>query len=360
MEQKKEVKAEKRQEEQTLDNRCPSCGASISFNPSLGKWKCEYCGNSFSLEELSKNSTPNKTKSKNEDSYNDYISYKCESCGAEIVADSETAATFCVYCGNTAILKSKLSGKFSPNRVIPFKTERQLAIDSFKNISKGRPLVPKKFNNLENIEKIKGVYIPFWLYTVNVSGSLKIKGKKVRSWTVGDTHYTETKIYDVVRGGTMDFKNIPIDGSTRFDNAIMNSIEPFDYKDLVPYNHAYLSGFFAERYDTDGPELLDEVGKRALNSAKEELMKDVTEYTSTTITTDTLAAKEVEREYVLLPVWMVNVRYKDKLYTFAMNGQTGEFIGNIPVDKAKAIIYSIITFIISFLIFVLITYFIHK
>lgn len=359
MEKKQAQEIEKLEEEQSLENRCPSCGASISFNPSLGKWKCEYCGNAFTLEELEKDKSQ-KVELPKEDNYTDYISYKCESCGAEIIADNETAATFCVYCGNTAILRSKLSGKFSPSRVIPFKTERQLAIDSFKNISKGRPLVPKKFNNPENIEKIKGVYIPFWLYTINISGSIGLKGKKIRSWTVGDTHYTETKIYDVARGGTMDFNNVPIDGSTRFDNAIMNSIEPFDYNEFVPYNHAYLSGFFAEKYDIDGPELFEEVSKRALNSAKEKLMNDTVEYSTTTITSNTLKATEVKKEYVLLPVWMVNVKYKNKMYTFAMNGQTGEFIGNIPVDKVKAAIYSIIAFVVSLLICILITYFIHK
>ncbi len=343
-------------EEQSLEHRCPSCGASISFNPTLGKWKCEYCGGIFTLEELNKNNDNSKPTV---DNYNDYISYKCESCGAEIVADNETAATFCVYCGNTAILKSKLSGKFSPSKVIPFKTERQLAVDSFKNISKGRPLVPKTFNNPENIEKIKGVYIPFWLYTINVSGSINVKGKKIRNWTVGDTHYTETKIYDVIRGGNMDFTNIPIDGSTRFDNAIMNTIEPFDYNELVPYNHAYLSGFFAEKYDIDGPELFTEVSQRALTSAEEILLNDVIGYTSTSIQKNSLVPKQLTKEYVLLPVWMVNVKYKDTMYTFAMNGQTGEFVGNIPIDKGKAIIYGLITFIVAVAIAILVTYIFH-
>ena len=256
MNEEKKVK-----EEQSLENRCPACKASISFNPKAGKWKCDYCGSEFTLEEMQKHSDNASTEQKNKkepkpakDNYDGYVSFKCESCGAEIIADDQTSATFCVYCGNTAILQSKLSGKFSPDKMIPFKKTKEEAIEAFKKLSKGRPLMPKNFNNTTNIEKIRGVYIPFWLYDINVSGDIVMDAKTVEHWTVGDTHYTRTNTFKVTRGGNMNFNNVPVDGSTRFDNDIMNTIEPFDYKDLVPYNHAYLSGFYAEKYDQEGAE----------------------------------------------------------------------------------------------------------
>lgn len=348
--------------EQALENKCPACGASLFYNPKLEKWKCDYCGSSYTLEELNtKNNSTNSKKNAEEllDDYDDYISYKCESCGAEIVADKDTSATFCVYCGNTAILKSRLSNKFTPSKIIPFKTEKQQALDAFKKLSKGRPLMPKKFNSPANIEKIKGVYIPFWLYDMNVSGNIDVLGTKVDHWTVGDTHYTKTSKYNVVRGGNMDFSNIPIDGSTRFDNAIMNSLEPFNYEEMIPYNHAYLSGFYAEKYNIEGEELFEEVSKRAINSAQTLLLNDVRMYTTKTVTKNSLKATESNKEYALLPVWMVNVKYKDKMYIFAMNGQTGEFIGNIPLDTTKTIIYSIVIFIITLLISILVSYIIY-
>jgi len=347
--------------EQALENKCPACNASISFNPEIGKWKCEYCGSVFSLEEINAANKKQETKSKQPepevvDEYNEYVSFKCNSCGAEIIADKETSATFCVYCGNTAILKSKLSGKFTPNKIIPFKTTKEQAIEAFKSLRKGRPLMPKDFNAITNIEKIKGVYIPFWLYDIEVSGTLKMTGKKITSWSRGDTHYTKTDVYELERGGNMDFDSIPVDGSTRFNNDIMNTIEPFDYKDMVPYNHAYLSGFFAEKYDTEGNVLFEEASKRAINSAKYYLESKVIGYSSVQRMSDNLEAKEEKREYALLPVWMVNVKYKDEMYIFAMNGQTGEFVGNIPLDKNKTIIFSIAIFIISLLVVILLSY----
>ena len=156
----------------------------------------------------------------------------------------------------------------------------------------------------------------------------------------------------------MNFFNVPIDGSTRFDNAIMNTIEPFNYDEMIPYNHAYLSGFYAEKYDEEPENLYPEVSTRALNSARNVLRDDAKLYTSKIITSDSLAATEKNRDYALLPVWMVNVKYRDKMYIFAMNGQTGEFIGNIPLDKKKALFFTVIIFTLCMIIAIVISYFI--
>ena len=358
----------KQKTEQALENKCPSCTASMKFKPKLGKFKCDYCGSEFTLEELKKYSDNASTDERNKkkenqkvvDKYDGYISYKCESCGAEIVADEATAATFCVYCGNTAILQSKLSGEFTPSRIIPFKKEKDMAVDAFKGLSKGRPLMPKDFNNEKNIEKIKGVYIPFWLYDVKVSGDVNMNGTIVTHWSSGDTRYTKTDTYKVVRGGDMEYHSIPVDGSTHFDNDIMNTLEPFNYEDLIPYNHAYLSGFYAERYDEEGDSVFKEVSERAINSTKTYLQNDAKQYTTKVISSNTLSAEELDKEYVMLPVWMVNIKYNNKMHIFAMNGQTGEFIGNIPIDKKKAVLYTILIFAISVIILSVLSYLIYK
>lgn len=355
----------KNKKEDTLENRCPSCRASIKFNPQLGKWKCDYCGCEFTLEEMQKHSDNASTEKKNrkdakvEDDNVEYVQYHCESCGAEIIADKETAATFCVYCGNTAILQSKLSGKFSPDLVIPFKTTKEEAITAFKGLSKGRPLMPKDFNSEKNIEKIRGIYIPFWLFDINNTGDIEMDATTVEHWSTGSTHYTKTNYYKVVRGGSMEYYKIPIDGSTRFDNAIMNTIEPFNYDELVQYNHAYLSGFYAEKYDQDAKDVFAEAADRSINSTKEVFQNDTRMYSTKIITKDTIVAKENKRYYAMLPVWMVNVKYKDKMYIFAMNGQTGEFIGNIPLDVGKAFLYFFIIFIGVFAVIIILSLIIY-
>lgn len=339
-----------------IDNKCPNCKAPIVFNPEIGAFKCEYCGGSFSAEEL-KNMEDEKNSNKEEEV--EYVHYNCPDCGAEIITDENTAATFCVYCGNSSIIKSRLSGKFAPSKVIPFSKTKDDAIKAFKSLKKGRLLIPKEFINEKNIEKITGVYIPFWLYDISSSGALDIDATRVNSWTKGDTHYTKTDYYKVLRDGSMNFFRIPVDGSTRFDNDIMNSIEPFDYTKLVDYNHAYLSGFLAEKYDVESEVAINDALERSNRSTRETMLGSASLYSSKVIVNDTITSKEVNHEYVMLPVYMVNVKYKDKYYLFAMNGDTGEFVGNIPLDKKKAFLLGVISFISLMLIVLILSYIIY-
>lgn len=335
-----------------IDSRCPSCGSKLTFSPKKNKWTCKYCNSEFTIEELSTKfkSAASKEKNKHEDLEEDegnYFEYNCPDCGAIIVADEQTSATFCVYCGNTAILKNKLAGKFHPKYIIPFKTEVEEAKKAFKNITRGRMFVPKGFNNEENIEKIRGIYIPFWLYNIMYTATIDAKGDDVTHWTVGRTHYTKTDTYDMHRKGNMIFEKVPVDGSTRFDNDLMNSIEPFDYKDLVEYNHAYLSGFLAEKYDVDEQDSYDDAKRRVENSGEREILNTCHHGVPRVYNRD---INNVVKDfyYVLLPVYMVNVKYMGKYYTFAMNGQTGKFVGNIPLNKKKVFLVTLLSLLVCF------------
>ena len=347
---------------EVIDHKCPNCDAVLKFHPEIGKWKCEYCLSTFTLEQLKEkgnasNDEKNRSlESEKVDNYNDYMVYNCPDCGAEIITDEQTTATFCVYCGNTAILRNKLSGEFMPNKIIPFKKEKNDAIFAFKSLTKGRPLVPKNFTDEKNIEKIRGIYIPFWFHSFMIQGCLEFKANKYEHWSRGNTDYTRTSIYNIVKEGSASFNSVPIDGSTRFPNDLMNTIQPYDYNELVTYNHAYLSGFLAERYDVASNDTKNELEKSVIENTKNLFINSAGGYTPTHITNNTLKTENYSIEYVLLPVYMVNVKYMNKMYTFAMNGQTGEFVGNIPVDKKKAVKIAIILFISIFLILLIVTY----
>lgn len=341
-----------------IDVKCPNCASPLKYNATSKIFKCEYCGSSFTGDELEK--PKNENFNENLDT-SEYVTYYCADCGAEIVADKETSATFCVYCGNTAILKNKLSGEFKPDYIIPFKRDKNEAIEAFKKINKGKPLTPKTFNDEKNIEKIRGLYIPFWLYDVMVSGTIEAKSIKTTTWVVGNIAYNKTDTYQLLSDGDAYYKLVPTDGSTRFSDDIMNTIEPFDYSELETFNPAYLSGFLAEKYDTDSEKSFESIRKRTLKSTETKMLNEMSSmYGIKTITRNNLTSSVSDIKYALLPVWMVNVKYKNKYYLFAMNGQTGEFVGNIPIDKGKAFLYTLITFVITFGLVILISYLIFK
>lgn len=346
---------------QVLDSQCPCCSAPLFYNTKDNRFKCEYCDSVFTLEDLKNIEDVNFEEKQEKDSKKEiYISYRCTNCGAEIVADEHTVSTFCLYCGNAAILKDKLSDEFKPDKMIPFRTDKETAIKAFKGLSKGRPLIAKDFISEKNINKITGLYVPFWLYKIKTSGSIEAIGIKVKSWSSGDMRYTKKDFYNLKRTGEMSYEKVPVDASTRFNNEIMNTIEPFDYNYLIDFNYRYLSGFLSEKYDIDNKECFNEAKNRVLESAKNIMYNDMGNYTTKTITKNTISPTEENVEYALLPVWMVNVKYKDKFYLFAMNGQSGEFIGDIPLNKTKTVIYSILIFITTFIFIILASYIMYR
>ena len=344
---------------EVLDNKCPACGAKITFNPKNQKWDCEYCGSKFSLEEMQKHNNASSKEANNSVSskpfkkLNDLDVYRCKNCGAEVMADETTTSTFCVYCGSTAILKDKIVDGIAPTKIIPFKKVKSDAVSAFKGLSKGRPLMPKFFNDEKNIEKISGVYIPFWTYDLKVSGNIDFDAKDVTTWSDYNYRYVKTDTYISKRSGSMNFNRILVDASSRFADDLMDSLEPFNFNDLVEYNHAYLSGFLAEKYDVDNGVAIDRANTRAMNSAID-VVKDTVHHQTKTIVTNNLSINKVSDDYILLPVWMVNINYNNKNYTFAMNGQTGEIVGNIPIDIKRTIIISLVLFVgIALIIFLI-------
>lgn len=332
-----------------IDYKCPACDAVLKFNPHGQNWKCEYCRSEYELTDLKSQEVKLETKvEKNEKKNLD--SYNCPNCGASVIAMENTSTTTCPYCRNTTILKDKLEGEFNPNFVIPFKYTKEDAKNAFKKFHKGKILMPKAFNDEKNINEMTGIYIPFWLYDIDTKGDITATCKRIKTYSNADYIYTKTDVYQASRSGNMSLKKVPVDGATRFDNSIMNSIEPFDYKDLKEFSYSYLSGFLADKYDVKKEDAYNEALQRSIKSTEDILKKDIRGYDSVIVNSNNITGENQDTKYCLLPVWMLNIKYKDKIYPFAMNGQTGKLVGDYPVDKKKAVLLWFVIFVVVFLI----------
>lgn len=326
---------------ETMDQKCPNCRAPLRFSPSSGCWECGYCGSKFKLEELQNLRGERKKRQETKVEYDGYL---CKNCGAKILLSENTSATSCVYCRSTAIISQRLENEFSPNAIIPFRKTKEEAVAAFQKVGLRRFFAPREFTNKKNIKEIQGIYIPFWLFDFHLKGTVSGKGKKIVSTYDGDYLVTATSNYYVGRSCDIPFFDIPVDGSKHFDDALMNSIEPFDYKDLVTFDPAYLSGFLSEKYDLKKEEVLDIAIKRAETSTLEQINKQKGRYQSLTIEEHSFQHTDLDGEYVLLPVWLLNIRYKDKIYPYAMNGQTGKMIGDLPILPWKVVFFGVLLF----------------
>ncbi len=337
--------------------KCPTCGAELFWKADKNLFVCEYCDDSFTLEQLEHEGQGGKideenverheeldeaeyTKSNDGTIGDNLVKYTCSHCGAEIITDRSTAATVCVYCGNAVIMGEQVIDDFAPDYVIPFKIDKKRVMEEFQRFSK-KPLTPKDFNCERVLDKMQGVYIPFWLYSGRCNGKLSAEGVNVHSWRSGDYEYTERKYYAVFRDGTVNFDKVPVDGSSKTDNDAMDSIEPYDYSEIKPFNTAYLSGFLAERYDEDSDKCFARARERIETTTKD-MLRESMRYDLVKEREYDKKIKLTDAEYALLPTWLLYTTYKDKKYFFAMNGQTEKFIGNLPIDKLRLTIFSLL------------------
>ena len=246
-----------------------------------------------------------------------------------------TAATSCPYCGNPGVVPSQLHGLLKPDYILPFKLSREDALAALKNYYKGKRLLPKAFDNANHIEEIKGVYVPFWLFNGEADVEARFAATIVNSYTTGRERITETDHYEVERAGNVSFSRVPVDASTKMPDAHMDAIEPFDYRELKPFSTAYLPGFLADVYDVEAKDCAARADERAKHTAVELMARTVHGYSTCRPVASQVELHRGKVDYALLPVWMLSTRWKGKSFLFAMNGQTGRLIGDLPVDKGR-------------------------
>lgn len=377
---------------ETTNYQCPNCNGRLSYNGAIGKLQCEFCESTFTNEEVealyaakqaaadvkaagdreakvaqekgveagaastAAASTAEATRVKAKhastgDPIQDYLNankwedsdidnmrgYNCPSCGAQLMVDQVTAVTSCPYCGNNTVVPGQLSDVLKPDVVIPFKLDKNAAVSALKSYYQGKPLLPDSFTANNHIQEIQGVYVPFWLYSGTGTGDVVLNGRNVRTWSDKRNMYTETDHYHLYRTATMDFLRVPVDGSTKMPDAHMDAIEPYDYSELVPFSMAYMPGYLAERYDLDVKQCDPRARGRVENTCVDEVLGTAGGFMEVDVARAESSVQWTNISYALLPVWMLHTKWNGTDYLFAMNGQTGKLIGDLPIDQGKVV-----------------------
>ena len=332
-----------------MEYKCPFCGGAMEFDSKSQKMKCPFCDSEMSIEEFQqmqqgKQEEPKSTEDggkweamgdgKWQEGETDGMRvYACESCGGEIVADETTGATTCPFCGNRVVMKGQFSGDLKPDYIIPFKLDKKDAKAAYQKHLEGKPFLPKVFKSENHIDEIKGVYVPFWLFDIDAEADIRYDAERVEVWETGDTEYTQHEYFQAQRAGGISFKHVPADGSEKMDDTMMESIEPYEFEDAVPFQPAYLAGYVADRYDVDMEKRMVRAKERVKQSAETAFANTVNGYTTVTQVDSKVNIFNAQYWYALYPVWMLNTTWKGEKFTFVMNGQTGKMVGDLPADK---------------------------
>ena len=344
--------------------KCPNCGGDLRFDPTSQKFRCEYCASEFSQEEveaanpLAGETTEAKERAKQTNGQSqaeeEATLYQCPSCGAEIVTDATTAALFCFYCHNPVILQGKLSGVYRPEKIIPFAVNKKEAVDEFLRYVKKKKFIPKDFFCKEQIEKISGVYFPFWEYDCKMDGDWLGEAKRIRIWRTGDTEHTETKVYRLEREAEVSFQELTRNALNKENRQLVESVQPFRLEETKDFSMEYLSGFLAEKRDIEKQDLVEELHAEVKKHASDMVRSSVQGYDTVTTASGQFTITGENWKYLLVPVWVLTYRGKnDKIYSYAMNGQTRKISGELPLDKKRALGLFLGVFIVVFLFMLL-------
>ncbi len=349
--------------------KCPSCGAPLSYTTESQDFSCPYCGSHFQQSQLDgplegsvSDMTPEQAgiDEKQRRFGEENRLYTCPGCGAAIITDSELdASAECVYCHSPVVLSGRISGEFRPDKIIPFKQSRGEAIMGFNKWTKAKKFfLAKGFGSSEHISKIQGIYIPFWLADTCVEGKMTAECFKTIGSTRSGDYIIKTESKSIAdREGSIIYQGVPADGSSKAEDALMDSIEPFDYRELVDFDMSYLSGHSALRYDVSKDQVYDRINYRVRSSAQEVFRNSINGYSRVNVTSEDFRITNINWQNVMLPMWFLTYPYKDKMYYFAMNGQTGKFGGILPINKGKLALFAFgIPFAAAIIIAALLTF----
>lgn len=368
-----------------LTYKCPNCDGPLTWDAKKEKFVCDYCGSAFTESELAA-LAPAQAEAKeiegeeaeafaagpaNGASAMDFTTadpsqgaqtasgskpakmrrYNCPSCGAQIVTDDTTAATFCYYCHNPIVLMDKFDGSFNPDYVVPFAIDREKALGIFKDWVKQHKYIPKDFYSDHQIELFSGVYFPYWVYQAKIHGVVEGQGNITTERDFNGMRHVDTEVYRIDKAGDMEIKDLSRIALAKASKVLCESVMPFELDKMKKFSPGYLQGYIAEVRDIDKEQLAPSIREEVDSYALERLKESASEgFNSVELTKAATSVANENYIYALMPVWTLTYKGNDgKMYYFSINGQTGKTVGELPTDSRSLLFLFLKVFIPMFI-----------
>ena len=300
--------------------KCKNCDGNMIYHVEERKLYCPYC-NSLDTEKVI-------------DGKNACI---CDSCGGELSVGQFDSVVKCLYCSQYVIYKQRVEGEYEPSRILPFKVGKEQAKTMIRLHYRDKRYVPKSFLNQANLEKMEGIYVPFWLFDFNVNVDFRGRGYRERVMASETAAEQTLSCYDVYRNFDASFRKIPADASYAMPDKIMDMLEPYDYGEIEHFNPKYMSGFLSEIYSDEAKNFESRVNAKVQKDINRVLAKHLSSFKTVTPIKKEITVEHKGAEYVLLPVWKYLYTYQGKEYEYYINGQSGKVIGKAPLSIGKAV-----------------------
>ena len=313
---------------------CPNCAGNLKFDIARQQLYCEYCHTQMDPYHFSKE------KDAGEEPLGEYEAtvFTCPQCGGEIISEDTTAATFCSFCGASTILDSRISKRRRPGYIIPFARTEEDCRASYGKMLRRAIFAPKELKDEKLIEKFRGIYMPYWVYSFEKKEKVAFPGKETRrrgDYLIIDHYMLDCEVEESYQG-------LAYDASSAFSDSLSGAVAPFDLTQRKDFTPSFLSGFYADTNDVEKYAYLQEAEEIVVQDASRVLSNDAVcrkyhagqddgEY----ILRNALRPSDRTAELAMLPVWFLAYRNGERVSYAVVNGQTGKAAADLPVDIKK-------------------------
>jgi DNA-directed RNA polymerase subunit RPC12/RpoP len=358
-------------------NRCPSCGATdIALIQNSGLLRCNFCRHEFKAEKafgigddvfelqgqvLGSGATNIVADTK------DILTFKCSSCGAEVVIDTgEAAQGRCHWCRNILSVNQQIPNGSIPDMVLPFGINKQTAQEAIQAFVKKRQFFAfPKFKEEFCTGNIMGVYLPYMVIDVNAHVRLKGQGERlVRSYSRGSGKqrrtYYDADLYNIEREFDIGIDDLTIESSSDklntssadVTNNVINAIMPFDTENCVKWDANFIKGFTSEKRDSNVEDLREHKTKQCKDVARHKANESLNEYNrGVRWDQEDLNVRGEKWKAAYLPVWLYSYQQvkgnKKLLHYVAVNARSQKVMGSIPIHQPKLLLFSFIAAVLG-------------
>jgi ribosomal protein S27E len=334
---------------------CPGCSANLEFDPENGSLKCPYCGRveavTADLEAGAPEEIPIEVAlgaaAQTGSLSARALEVSCPSCGATVQFEPPLVAGACSFCAARIVAQPKAADPLiSPQGVLPFAWPKAQAVGAVRQWLGSRWFAPNDLQRMAQPDGLDGVYLPFW--TFDAQTTTFYEGARGDYYYVSETYTTRENGRPVTRtrqvrrtrwtpaSGRVGnaFDDVLVPATTAIPASRLMALEPWPLANVKPYEPAYLAGFKAQRYQIDLPGGLAAAKQRmasaiaasvrqAIGGDEQQILRMSTRYAGVTF------------KHLLLPVWVGAFRYRDKVYQLTVNATTGEVQGERPYSAWK-------------------------
>ena len=322
-------------------NVCSSCGGKVEFSPQDKALKCVNCGNIYPIEykqQVVKHPIMDYSVSAHLDAWlKENRAYKCKVCGAQVTFNKYDIATNCQYCHTSSLMPLKDLPGFKPEKVIPFKIDKNRAKDEFKYMVLKRKFLPNDFRKNLPTTDMGATYLSAFNFECFVSASYK--GRQRISSTERDRNgRTRTVTSYRYFSGNIEkqFDNLVVEASDKINQDEIASILPYDFSESYDYDNKFIKGYNVGYYNQTIAEAQEVAKQDALHQVEQAIRRKYSSIDSLTVNP---TYSNIKYNYTLLPAYFVNFSYKNKPYINVMNGQMGAIGGKLPKSPIKITLF---------------------